>query len=352
MAGYEGHRGWVNYLAVDPAYQGKGFGRQIMQEIEKRLLALGCPKINLQVRDGNTQALEFYSRIGYKNDNVVSLGKRLISGSESQERKLEIKKYSAEDIPLLEFDPDKTALIEPQVDADYVVKRKKYSFPEYCVMPIYSTLFDHLIANNEMSPVFEIPTAYEKIKLYELNFQGKNLVVVNPGIGAPLAAMTLEVMIALGCHKFMVCGSCGVLKSEIKNGIVIIPANALRDEGTSYHYLLPSRTVAMNPLIIEKLEAVLQKHHIHYEIGKTWTTDAIYRETKGRIAKLKEEGCIAVEMECAAFLSVAKFRDVLLGQYITASDDVSGDEWDRTIDHGLSVQEKLFWLSVEACLSL
>jgi len=78
MGGYEGHRGWVNYLAVDPSYQRRGFGRQIMEEIEKRLLVLGCPKINLQVRNGNTAALEFYSRIGYKDDNVISLGKRII----------------------------------------------------------------------------------------------------------------------------------------------------------------------------------------------------------------------------------------------------------------------------------
>ena len=78
MGGYEGHRGWVNYLAVDPAYQRKGYGRQLMVEIEKRLLALGCPKVNLQVRNGNTAALEFYSRIGYKDDDVVSLGKRII----------------------------------------------------------------------------------------------------------------------------------------------------------------------------------------------------------------------------------------------------------------------------------
>ena len=262
------------------------------------------------------------------------------------------KHISLESIPLLEFDSDKTALIEPQVDSEYVLKHKKYAFPEYCVMPIYSTLFDHLAANNEMNPIFEIPTPYERIKLYELNFKGKTLVIVNPGIGAPLAALTLEVMIALGCRKFVACGSCGVLKSEIKDGIVIIPASALRDEGTSYHYLPPSRTVEMNPMVVAKLEAVLQKQHIHYETGKTWTTDAIYRETKAKIAKMKEEGCIAVEMECAALLSVAKFRDVLFGQYITASDDISGDEWNRKIEHGLSVQEKLFWLSVEACLSL
>ena len=78
MAGYEGHRGWVNYLAVDPTYQRKGFGRQIMQEVEKKLLALGCPKINLQVRKGNLSALAFYRRIGYKDDEVIGLGKRII----------------------------------------------------------------------------------------------------------------------------------------------------------------------------------------------------------------------------------------------------------------------------------
>jgi ribosomal protein S18 acetylase RimI-like enzyme len=78
MGGYEGHRGWVNYLAVDPVHQRKGFGRQIMEELEKRLISLGCPKLNLQVRTGNTSALEFYNRIGYKDDNVIGLGKRLI----------------------------------------------------------------------------------------------------------------------------------------------------------------------------------------------------------------------------------------------------------------------------------
>ena len=85
MGGYEGHRGWVNYLAVDPTYRKKGFGRQLMAEIEKRLLDFGCPKINLQLRTGNTSALEFYNRIGYKNDNVISLGKRLIPDSVQKE---------------------------------------------------------------------------------------------------------------------------------------------------------------------------------------------------------------------------------------------------------------------------
>ncbi|HKC52575.1 MAG TPA: GNAT family acetyltransferase [Myxococcota bacterium] len=79
MGGYEGHRGWVNYLAVDVAHRGLGLGRALMSELETRLRALGCPKVNLQVRDDNAEALAFYGRLGYLRDAAVSLGKRLES---------------------------------------------------------------------------------------------------------------------------------------------------------------------------------------------------------------------------------------------------------------------------------
>ena len=78
MAGYEGHRGWVNYLAVDPSERGAGHGRAIMAEVERLLTEGGCPKLNLQVRSDNEQALEFYRALGYSVDAAVSLGKRLI----------------------------------------------------------------------------------------------------------------------------------------------------------------------------------------------------------------------------------------------------------------------------------
>jgi ribosomal protein S18 acetylase RimI-like enzyme len=79
MGGYEGHRGWINYLAVAPAHQRKGYGRQLVAFVESRIKQKGCPKINLQVRQTNTDVIKFYEAIGYKNDNLVSLGKRLES---------------------------------------------------------------------------------------------------------------------------------------------------------------------------------------------------------------------------------------------------------------------------------
>lgn len=78
MGGYDGHRGWINYLAVHPEQQRKGYARQFMQAAEALLIQQGCPKINLQVRSANTQVLAFYQAIGYMQDEVVSLGKRLI----------------------------------------------------------------------------------------------------------------------------------------------------------------------------------------------------------------------------------------------------------------------------------
>ena len=77
MAGYEGHRGWINYLAVSPHHRRQGIGRKIMEEAEKRLSSAGCPKINLQVRETNRAVIRFYERIGYTRDQVVSMGKRL-----------------------------------------------------------------------------------------------------------------------------------------------------------------------------------------------------------------------------------------------------------------------------------
>ena len=84
MFGYEGHRGWVNYLAVHPAHQRKGHARTLMQRGEAMLTERGCPKLSLQIRSGNDAVIAFYERLGYANDHTVSLGKRLISDLPAQ----------------------------------------------------------------------------------------------------------------------------------------------------------------------------------------------------------------------------------------------------------------------------
>ena len=77
MGGYEGHRGWINYLAVDPDYQRKGLGRLIMEDVERRIKERGCPKINLEVRESNKGVIDFYLSLGYADNKIIGLGKRL-----------------------------------------------------------------------------------------------------------------------------------------------------------------------------------------------------------------------------------------------------------------------------------
>lgn len=77
MAGYEGHRGWVNFLAVDSGFRKQGLGRTLMEEAERRLVEIGCPKVNLQIRNENEDTMAFYERLGFERSPVVSMGKRL-----------------------------------------------------------------------------------------------------------------------------------------------------------------------------------------------------------------------------------------------------------------------------------
>jgi uridine phosphorylase len=255
-----------------------------------------------------------------------------------------------EQIPLAEFDHDRKAIIEPSL----LVKGKSPS--EYCVMSFFGGVIRKLLDEGRLDKIQELlmpsPSVHPN-EAYRLEYGSKIVIVVHPGIGAALAAGTFEELIALGCRKFVACGSAGVLKPELKRGTVVIPSLAVRDEGISYHYCPPAREIEADRKVVKKLESVLIKHGINYEIGKTWTTDGFYRETKSKIDKRSKEGCIAVDMECSALIAVANFRKVVFGQYLAAGDDVSGEEWDsRYVDNRLSINEKVFWLSVEACLSL
>ena len=123
--------------------------------------------------------------------------------------------------------------------------------------------------------------------IYEITHNGQRLAFFHPGVGAPLAAGLLEEAIACGCRKFIVCGGCGVLQKDIAVGHLIVVSGAVRDEGVSYHYLPPGREVQAHRSGVAALEATLNQRGVPYLVGKTWTTDAIYRETPDKIAARK-----------------------------------------------------------------
>jgi uridine phosphorylase len=178
---------------------------------------------------------------------------------------------------------------------------------------------------------------------------GVRVAVAHPGVGAPLAAGFLEELIALGGRRFVACGGAGVIDPRVGAGHVVVPTSAVRDEGTSFHYLPASRTVDTDPAMVARLCAVLTRHGIAHDTGRTWTTDAIYRETPGKVALRRREGCLTVEMEHAALVAVARFRGVAFGQYLYGGDDVTGPVWDgRDWQANTPRREALFHLALEA----
>ena len=252
-----------------------------------------------------------------------------------------------QDYPILEYDPTRKALIEP---SDLI---KPEDIPERGVICFFQEVLTSLIERGLLTKISSTRSEVGEHIFYGLEMQGERFTVFHPGVGAPFGAAMLEEAIAKGVRRFVACGGAGVLNREIAVGHVVIPTSAIRDEGTSYHYLPPSREVTPSEIATAAIERTLKRHDVPYVTGKTWTTDAFYRETPNKIALRREEGCLTVEMEAAAFFAVAQFRNVVFGQILYGGDDVSGETWDaRTWNARTSVREKLFWLAAEACLEL
>jgi uridine phosphorylase len=252
-----------------------------------------------------------------------------------------------DDYPILGYDATPEAIIEPRRQI------APMDIAEHCVFCFFPEVIAKLVAEGRARVVDNRRSEMGAHPVYEIVVEGKRLAVFHPGVGAPLAAALLDELIALGCKKFIACGGAGVLDREIAVEHVIVPVAAIRDEGTSYHYLPPGREVAASAEGVAAIERVLQARRVDYLLTKTWTTDAFYRETPARIQRRKAEGCLAVEMEAAAFFAVAQFRGVTFAQILYGGDDVSSANWDaREWDERASVREKLFWLAAEACLEL
>ena len=134
---------------------------------------------------------------------------------------------------------------------------------------------------------------------------------------------------------------------------LIVPTSAVRDEGTSYHYAEPTREINADEKMVKVITDYFDKNGIEYLKGKTWTTDALYRETKERTALRKAEGCVTVEMEASALMAVAQYKGVDLGQILYAGDDLSGVDWDRRADNPReAVREKLLEITLDIALEV
>ncbi len=208
-------------------------------------------------------------------------------------------------------------------------------------------LMEYILDNYKITKIKWFPG-----ELYLLK-ENNIAIIGNFGMGSPIAAALLEELIALGVKKFISIGTAGTLQKDIDIGELVVCERAIRDEGTSYHYLKPSKYAYASKSMTKKIIDSLNKFKKNYYIGASWTIDAPYKETVAEARHYQKEGVMTVEMEASALFSVAQFRNVEIGAIFTISDSLAELEWNprfhlKKTKKGL---ELLYDVAVDALLN-
>lgn len=223
------------------------------------------------------------------------------------------------EIPILEFDTEKTAVIMP-THANLSLK-----LPEKAVFAFMCEYVDEYAKTAGGKQVALFESATKDYPIYVINHGGQDVCLAQAPVGAAAATQILDWLIGYGVKKTIAVGCCGALK-DYGEGVFLIPERALRDEGTSYHYAPPSRFIDIDKSAVDAIERTLIQHGSCYEKVTTWSTDGFYRETKEMVKYRKAEGCSVVEMECSALAACAKMRNAAFGQILYTADTLADIE--------------------------
>lgn len=218
------------------------------------------------------------------------------------------------------FDNQSPAKINPK-------RKQNVPHVDAVILTFSSIIESQVVSNNNCERIGELWMVSGTRPVYMLSHNGKRFGFFRTCVGAPACVAAVEeIPFVLDSDKVILFGAAGCLDAEIARGKVMIPTEAYRDEGTSYHY-----TEASDYIVIKNHEAVaacMNENGIPFVKGKTWTTDAFYRETFNNFIKRKADGCISVEMEGAAVQAMCDFRNIDLYMFFTGGDLLDAPEWD------------------------
>lgn len=251
---------------------------------------------------------------------------------------------------LEEFDEEKEAVFNP-----WNVVKKIENCPKTLVTCFAHNLVEYALEQFEYEKIGACFSANGQTPIYCLKVQGERIGLTMSMVGAAGVTGQYEELFAMGFEQIVVFGTCGVLAKEIEDCSIIIPETAVREEGTSFHYAAPSDEIAVNIKTKKQMQDFFEERGIHYIIGKCWTTDAIYRETRAKVERRKAEGCICVDMECSAIAALAAFRQKQVAQFFYAADNLDAEEWDaRSLGNAskLDIKGKIVELAIELAIKL
>jgi len=218
--------------------------------------------------------------------------------------------------------------------SDEIVKPELFTndlpkLPEIAIVCFKYELIEEIKKNSDFEEFDYNYVAGEKLPIFR--HKAQNVLLYKTIMGAPSTVGMMEEMRSRGVKKFIVFGSCGQLDSNLTKGAFIIPEEAYRDEGTSYHYM-PGENEFVKVKTASKLANIFDELNVKYDLTKVWTTDALYRETKQKAKKMRELGCKVVDMECSSIMAMADFRNIDVYQFLYTDDTLESEEWDlRTL---------------------
>jgi len=223
------------------------------------------------------------------------------------------------EIPILEFDSEQIAVINPTHE------KLDVKLPRKCVFAFVWEYIDEYAKKNNARKVSEFLSTTKIYPVYVVDYQGEEITLCQAPVGSAASAQILDWLIGYGVREIISTGSCGGLMM-FPESTILVPYKALRDEGASYHYASPSRFMEISEKARKAIEETILEHGMKYQEVVTWSTDGFYRETKDMVEYRKSEGCEVVEMECSALAACAAFRGVTWGMILYTADSLADVE--------------------------
>lgn len=249
------------------------------------------------------------------------------------------------DWPILDHDDDPEDLV-----SQLIKPASGSPWPERAVLAI---LGPQVLAHAQAERLAQLGTVdfvTARLPVFVTERAGRSVALVESPIGAPAAVMVAEYLRQRGVRIVVAVGSCGALRA-FGEGEFVVPVRALRDEGTSYHYLRPDRWVSTDARVRAACaQAIIGRGHRAVE-ADTWTTDGLFRETPALVEKRVQQGCSVVEMECAAWSAWAEAQRVAFGQILFTADSLAGGGYDPR-DWGVGSHEIALRMALDAAFSV
>ena len=222
------------------------------------------------------------------------------------------------------FDPNTEEIIK-------VWRNENARKVDACILTFSNEILQSVLERFDCEKIGDLYSSNGANPVYGFAYGGKTFAVYMSYVGAAACVADIEDTLSLiNTDKYVVFGGSGCLNKEIARGRVMVPTAAYRDEGVSYHYAPASDWIAVKNS--DAVAAFMAQAGLPWIQGKTWTTDAVHRETRGNFEKRKADGCISVEMECAAVQAMCDFRGLNAYFFFTCGDLLDAPQWDARME--------------------